>query len=51
MQVWQFILFIICWIPIEYLCIHLEVKQNKELFYALHEKEIIRELEKKRKGE
>lgn len=46
MQLWQFIIFIICWFPIEYLCIHLEVKHNKELFYALHEKEIIRELKK-----
>lgn len=32
--------------PIEYLCIKLEVKQNKELFYDLHRKEIIRELRK-----
>lgn len=47
MQVWQFIIFIICWFPIEYLCIHLEVKHNKELFYDLHKKQIIKELEKK----
>ena len=46
MQVWQFILFIIFWFPIEYLCIHLEVKQNKELFYDLHKKQIERELKK-----
>ena len=51
MEVWQFILLIICWILIEYLCIHLEVKFNKELFYDLHEAQIIRELEKMRKGE
>lgn len=49
MQVWQFIIFIICWFPIERLCIHLEVKQNKELFYALHEKEIISALNKYKK--
>lgn len=46
MQIWQFILFIILWFPIEYLCIHLEVKQNKELFYDLHQKQIERELKK-----
>lgn len=46
MQVWQFILFIILWFPIERLCIHLEVKQNKELFYDLHRQQIIRELNK-----
>lgn len=46
MEFWQFLLFIICWFPIEYLCIHLEVKYNKELFYALHRNEIIRELKK-----
>ncbi len=51
MEIWQFILFIICWILIEYLCIHLEVKFNKELFYDLHKRQIIRELEKMRKGE
>lgn len=46
METWQFIVFTICWIPIEYLCIHLEVKYNKELFYALHRKQIERELMK-----
>lgn len=46
MQIWQFIIFIISWFPIEYLCIKLEVKQNKELFYDLHRQEIIRELRK-----
>lgn len=46
MQIWQFIIFIISWFPIEYLCIKLEVKKNKELFYDLHRKEIIRELRK-----
>ena len=46
MQIWQFILFIICWIPIEYLCIHWEVKQNPDLFYSLHQTEIIRVLNK-----
>ena len=46
MEIWQFILFIICWIPIEYLCIHWEIKQNPELFYSLHQQEIIRILKK-----
>lgn len=46
MYIWQFIIFIVLWIPIEYLCIHLEVKQNPELFYALHEKSIIKSLNK-----
>jgi len=46
MAIWQFILFIICWIPIEYLCIKWEIKKNKELFYDLHRKEIIKELQK-----
>lgn len=46
MEFWQFLLFLICWFPIEYLCIHLEVKYNKELFYDLHRNEIIRELKK-----
>ena len=54
MKVWQFIIFIILWIPIEYLCIHLEVKQNPDLFYALYQKDIIKslnKLEKRRKNE
>ena len=46
MEFWQFLLFLICWFSIEYLCIHLEVKHNKELFYILHINEIIRELKK-----
>lgn len=46
MQIWQFILFTILWIPIEYLCIRFEVKYNKELFYALHKKDIERCLKK-----
>lgn len=46
MQIWQFILFIILWIPIEYLCIHWEVKSNIDLFYDLHKKHIERELNK-----
>ena len=46
MEIWQFILFIICWIPIEYLCIHWEVKQNPDLFYSLHRTEIIKVLNK-----
>jgi len=46
MAIWQFILFIICWIPIEHLCIKLEIKINKELFYDLHRKQIERELHK-----
>lgn len=46
MQIWQFILFIICWIPIEYLCIYWSVKQNPDLFYSLHQTEIIRVLNK-----
>lgn len=46
MQIWQFILFIILWFPIEYLCIHFEVKHNKELFYDLHRNEITKELQK-----
>lgn len=45
MLVWQFILFIICWIPIEHLCIKWEIKTNKELFYDLHRKQIERELQ------
>lgn len=46
MQVWQFILFIILWIPIEWLCIHLEIKSNINLFYDLHKKRIEKELKK-----
>lgn len=46
MEIWQFILLIILWIPIEYLCIYLEVKYNKYLFYDLHRNEIIRILNK-----
>ena len=46
MQIWQFILFTILWIPIEYLCIMFEVKCNKELFYDLHKKDIERCLKK-----
>lgn len=46
MEIWQFILFIFCWIPIEYLCVRWEVKHNKELFYDLHRSEILRELNK-----
>ena len=46
MQIWQFIIFIILWFPIEYLCIHFEVKQNPDLFYCLHEKQIIKALNK-----
>ena len=46
MYIWQFIIFIVLWFPIEYLCIHSEVKQNPDLFYALHEKEIIKALNK-----
>lgn len=45
MDFWFFLLLIL-WFPIEYLCIHLEVKLNKELFYDLHRNEIIRELKK-----
>ena len=44
MYIWQFIIFIVLWFPIEYLCIYLEVKQNPDLFYALHEKQIIKAL-------
>lgn len=51
MQIWEFIIFILCWIPIEYLCIHLEVKHNKELFYDLHRAEIIRILNKFEKSD
>lgn len=36
----------ILWIPIEYLMIKFEVKNNKELFYALHKKDIERCLKK-----
>ena len=46
MYIWQFIIFIVLWIPIEYFCIHLEVKQNPDLFYSLHQKEIIKALNK-----
>lgn len=46
MQAWQFILWILFWIPIEYLCIKWEIKKNKELFYDLHRKQIERELQK-----
>lgn len=46
MYIWQFIIFIILWFPIEYLCIYLEVKQNPDLFYSLHEKQIIKFLNK-----
>ena len=49
MYIWQFIIFIVLWFPIEYLCIHLEVKQNPDLFYALHEKEKIKTLHKLKK--
>lgn len=46
MYILQFIIFIILWVLIEYFCIHFEVKQNPDLFYALHEKEIIKSLNK-----
>ena len=46
MYIWQFIIFIFLWFPIEYLCIYLEVKQNPYLFYSLHEKQIIKALNK-----
>ena len=46
MYTWQFIIFILLWFPIEYLCIYFEVKYNKELFYDLHEKQIIKILNK-----
>ena len=46
MYIWQFIIFIILWFIIEYICIYFEVKSNKELFYDLHEKHIIKILNK-----
>ena len=46
MNIWQFIIFIILFFPIEYLCMYFEVKYNKELFYDLHEKQIIKILNK-----
>lgn len=50
MKIWEFIIFIIIWFPIEYLCIHFEVKKNPELFYSLHKKTIIKILDKLEKG-
>ena len=46
MYIWQFIIFIILWFPIQYLCVHFEVKQNPDLFYALNKKDIIKTLNK-----
>lgn len=50
MKIWEFIIFIIIWFLIEYICIHFEVKQNPDLFYSLHEKTIIKILKKLEKG-
>lgn len=50
MKIWEFIILIIIWFPIEYICIHFEVKQNPDLFYSLHEKTIIKKLKKLEKG-
>lgn len=46
MYILQFIISIVLWFPFHYLCIYLEVKQNPDLFYALHKKQIIKALNK-----
>ena len=46
MYVWQFILFLIFWVFIDYFMVRFEIKSNIDLFYALYRKEVLKELKK-----
>lgn len=49
MDVLTLILITIAYVIIDYFIIKIEIKQNIDLFYALHQREIIRVLSKERK--